>query len=112
MAAEFNRLGFQFLYPENWTVDVEETTGWPRSVALHSPNGAMWSATADASDVETLRDRIVNAVSAEYEQVEQSPVTRMVGDLELEGIELNFYCLDFLVIAQILSCPSTDRPSV
>ena len=112
MATEFNRLGFRFLYPENWKLEVDETTGWPRSVSVYSPSGAMWSVTADSVPVEDLQERIADAICAEYEEVEREPIERLVGDAKLKGIELSFYCLDFLVVAQVLACPGTDRPTV
>lgn len=112
MAAEFNRLGFRFLYPENWVLEVEETTGWPRSVTVSSPEGAMWSATADRLDAAELCEKVVAAISSEYDDVERNPVQRTVGDQLLDGIELHFWCLDLLVVAQVLICPSALTPSV
>lgn len=102
MAGEFNELGFHFLYPDNWTVTRERTTGFPRSVSVQSPSGAFWSVTADRPPVDELVDRVVQAISAEYEEVEESLVERAVGPAMLSGRELNFYCLDLLIVAQVL----------
>lgn len=102
MSGEFKELGFHFLYPENWTVEREPTTDYPRSVSVHSPGGAFWSVTADRPPTDALMDRVVQAMLDEYEDAEVQPVERQVGPVLLVGRELNFYCLDLLITAHVL----------
>lgn len=104
MTAEFKELGFQFLYPENWTVTREASQAYPRSVTVQSPSGAFWSVTADQPPVGDLVQRVGEAIANEYEETEVHEVQRKVGPLEMEGQELNFYCLDLLVTAQVFGC--------
>jgi hypothetical protein len=112
MAAEYKERGIRFLYPENWLIASDKTAGWPHCVSVHSPSGAFWSLTLDSHPSEDLFERVLSAVSAEYEEVEQSQVERQIGDQTLNGVELHFYCLDFLVVAQVLQCPSDLGPMV
>ncbi len=102
MAGEFKELGFHFLFPENWTIERERTTGYPRSVSVQSPSGAFWSVTADRPPADQLVDRVVQAMLAEYEDIEVQAVERQVGPVVLTGQELNFYCLDLLITVHVL----------
>jgi hypothetical protein len=112
MTAEYNERGFHFLYPENWELVVDEAVGWPRSVSVHAPSGAFWSATADSRPGPELLDRVVDAIAQEYEEVERDRVERTIGDVTVSGIELHFYCLDLLISAQVLLCPTTSHSAV
>jgi len=102
MTTEFKELGFQFLYPENWTVTKDASQAYPRSVTVQSPSGAFWSVTADRSAADELVQRVGAAIADEYEGTEVHEMRRKVGPLEMQGQELNFYCLDLLVTAQVL----------
>jgi hypothetical protein len=108
MAAEFNELGFRFLYPENWKLVCEDNRGWPRSVSVHSPQGAFWAATIDRGPADELLQRVVQVLQQEYEDAEIEPIERQLAEFALQGVELRFYCLDLLVTAQVLRC--ANRP--
>lgn len=113
MTARYNEDGIQFVYPETWAVVKEEPMGDElRTVAVHSPDGAFWSTTQGNVPVEQLVSQVAEAIAKEYEDVEVSPVDRRVGEFELKGIELHFYCLDFLVIAQVVCCVGDERSRV
>ncbi len=112
MTAEFNESGLRFLYPENWRLVREEQWGWPRSVSVHSPQGAFWSVTLDQPPADELVSRVVESICQEYEDVEVDAVERSVGELTLRGVELQFYCLDLLVTAQVLECVECEQPMV
>jgi hypothetical protein len=99
---EFNELGFHFQYPDNWSATREASPTFPRSVQVHSPSGAFWSVTADRIPPHELISQVAAAISSEYEDVERHVLKRTIGDRSLEGFELNFYCLDFIVVVQIL----------
>jgi hypothetical protein len=109
MAGEFKEMGFHFHFPENWTVTRDRASGYPRSVMVQSPSGAFWSVTADRPPASELVERVVQAISAEYEEAELETIDRQVGPTQLTGIELNFYCLDLLVVAQVLAVEQEGR---
>lgn len=110
MPAEFNQWGIQFQYPENWTVDSESEPGGPHSVSVHSPDGAFWSVTTEGPDGPSLARHVVQAIQNEYEQCEFEPMVRRIGEHQVDGFELNFYCLDFLITAHVLNVHSTQGP--
>lgn len=110
MSAEFQERGVRFMYPENWKVTGDTAPGWPYCVSAHSPSGAFWSLTIDSYPADDLFDRVLDAVSSEYEEVESAEVERVIGEQTLRGVELYFYCLDFLVVAQVLKCPDFIGP--
>ena len=79
MTAEFNELGLRFLYPENWKLVREDQRGGPRSISVHSPQGAFWAVTVDQWPADDLVDRVVELIRQEYEDVEVEPIERSVG---------------------------------
>jgi hypothetical protein len=105
MTAEFNARGFHFLYPENWKLVRDDQRGWPRSVSVHSPQGAFWSATLEREPANNLVERVAVLIQQEYEDVESEPIERTVGRHHLQGVELRFYCLDLIITAQVLESP-------
>jgi hypothetical protein len=112
MTAEFHDFGLRFLYPENWTLVRDADRSGPRSISVHSPQGAFWAVTVDSSPAEGLLDQVVESIRQEYEDVEVEPVERSLGTRMLRGVELRFYCLDLLVTAQVLECPACEQPMV
>ena len=109
MTAEYSQHGIHFLYPENWHLAGDDEPGWPQTVSVHSPSGAFWSVTRDNGPSEQLLASMVDAVAAEYEDVERSPFERQLGAWRLRGVEMHFYCLDFLVVAQVLEVESEQE---
>ena len=108
MPAEFNKRGISFQYPDNWTLDEEEVQAGQGSVTVYSPGGAFWSVTREGPDAPSLARHVVQAIQNEYEQCEFEPMVRRIGEHEVDGFELNFYCLDFLITAHVLNVHSTQ----
>ena len=48
MPCVYDKPGIHFLYPDNWTLDEEETPEGARSATVRSPGGAFWSITLHA----------------------------------------------------------------
>ncbi len=103
MIAEFNQWGIQFRYPENWAVDSDGRRGGLRSISVHSPGGAFWSVTSDGPEDQSLVQHVVNTLCEEYDHCETEAIARQIAGHRVEGFELNFYCLDFLITAHVLS---------
>ena len=113
MTAEYNEGDIRFIYPENWTLIKEEPTGdGLRTVAVHSPDGAFWSVSEGGLPADQLVSQIVDTLIQEYEDAETSDFERLIGTLKVRGVELNFYCLDFLVVAQVVYSIDDDRSRV
>lgn len=112
MALDYDAQGIRFKYPENWEVITDGGPGWPRAVSVHSPAGAFWSINQDQRPAEGFLEQIADAIAGEYEDVERSSIQRRVGDRVLEGLELHFFCLDMLVIANLLELPDSALRTV
>lgn len=111
MTASFNEQGFCFQYPENWRVEREKTAGWPSTVSVHAPSGAFWMVTEDPRAPDLL-DRMIDAMTEQYEDVETDAIERQVGPFLLRGRSMAFFCLDFLITAQAIQCDGSPRQLV
>lgn len=105
MPASYNRLDIRFIYPENWTVSDEQFDEWPHGVTLQSPGGAFWEVQLypAETDPEDLVAKVLDAMQEEYADLESQAVTEDLGDSPTVGLDLRFFCLDFLVTAQVRS---------
>ena len=96
MPRVYEKLGMRFQYPDNWTLDESEALEGGNSVAVYSPGGAFWSIVVHpiTSNPSDLAKAALKVMKAEYEQLDTEAVSEEVGDVELRGYDLNFYCLD------------------
>jgi len=97
MPLVYDKLGFRFQYPDNWTLDEAEAEATRSSVTVYSPEGGFWSITVhpDSADPLELAQAGVKAMRDVYEQLDAEPAEeRQVAGFDAEGFELNFYCLD------------------
>lgn len=106
MSARYHKLGIQFLYPENWKLidDVETAGSEGHVVSLESPDGSStWSVHLYGRDIDQddLLKETIAALEQNYEEVEISAIQPTIADQQYQGIEAMFYCLDFLVRAQL-----------
>ena len=113
MPCQFNRLGISFQYPENWTLDEEETLAGKRSVTVYSPGGAFWSVSVHprSADPARLAKAVVKAMTAEYEDLDSEAAQETVGGRSLVGYDLTFFFLDFTNTAAI-RCVQTERATL
>jgi hypothetical protein len=110
MPAEFNKLGISFQYPENWALDEEDALAGRKSVTVYSPGGAFWSVSVhpNSADPLSLARAAVDAMKAEYEELEAEKTQETVAGREMVGYDLNFYFLDLTNTASV-RCIRTDR---
>ena len=103
--ARYNRDGISFQYPENWELEEDPPQGVPRTISVTAKDGAFWSATVyqAAGAIEELEKEYVNTFCQEYEEVELDPVQVLVGGHRLGALDLQFYCLDFLVHSRLIA---------
>ncbi|MCA9212585.1 MAG: hypothetical protein KDB27_05950 [Planctomycetales bacterium] len=104
MTATFDGLGFEFMYPEGWELQTDESAEWPRTVSVHSPTGAFVSLTLyERSDSpENLLDETLAALRTEYEEAEiHRTACSIPGMTDQDNYEADFYCLDLLVTARV-----------
>ena len=103
MPAEFNKLGISFQYPENWSLDEDDALAGQKSVTVYSPGGAFWTITVHprATDPVTLAKSAVDAMKAEYAELEAEQTRETIAGQELIGYDLNFFYLDLTSTASV-----------
>ena len=122
MSATYEKLGVQFMYPENWEIMDEDPHAEPRSVAAHNETGAFWSVTIYKSDVEAddVAAAALAALREEYEELESQSVSEDLGPLPSSGYDAQFYVQQLVAAARIrtftigdetvlLLCQAEDR---
>jgi len=96
MSGVYEDRGIRFQFPENWSLDEED--GLDGSVTVHvtSPSGAFWSIAIHRpeQDPEKLVTAAVEAMRAEYQELDAEAAEERIADEKLTGYDLNFICLD------------------
>jgi len=110
MPAEFRKLGISFQYPDNWALDEEDALAGRRSVTVCSPGGAFWSVSVHprSTDPAMLAKAAVDAMKAEYDDLETEEIQETIAGRQTIGYDLSFYCLDLTSTASV-RCIRTDR---
>jgi hypothetical protein len=107
MSATYENFGLSFMYPENWQLADEsgEVDAGPKTVTVQSPSGGFWSLHVyqPASDPLDLANQVRLTMETEYEGLEAHPASEEIGSAKLIGYDMDFYCLDFVVTAQVRS---------
>lgn len=97
-------LGLSFLYPDNWKSTEEEL---PDAISIESPEGAFLAVTRlQGIDLETPIEKAKQTMEAEYDQIEQEPVHKRIGDKQLIGVTQRFVYLDLIVTSHLLAFTS------
>ena len=112
MTAVYDKLGLKFLYPENWRLIDDSDSDTPHIITLETPDGSCtWAVHVYQAGVD--RDEILKSTLASlqetYEDLEVAPAVADFGGTEGTGVEALFYCLDFLVRAELQIVESSDH---
>lgn len=93
---KFHRDGVQFEYPDNWTVEADDSPEAGLQVSVSAPEGAFWSLSRQpaGSDPAALAAATVTQLRTEYADLESEPATETVFSQRLTGADINFSCLD------------------
>ena len=104
MTAVYDREELTFQYPENWKFEEDPKNGIPRTISVTSKAGAYWSATIcdSARSTKELKQEYLETFKQEYEDLEMHAVEFEIGKQTMEGLDLQFYCLDFLVHSRLI----------
>ncbi len=105
MPQTFSKFGISFLYPDNWTLEEQRTEGEADSATVYSPGGAFWSVSihSASADPEDLAEAAVEAMRAEYSDLEQETSYQLVGENKVLGFDLAFSYLDLTSSAFVRS---------
>ncbi len=104
----FSKFGISFLYPDNWTLEEQGAEGEADSATVYSPGGAFWSVSihSASADPEDLAKAAVEAMRAEYSDLEQESSDQLVGGNKVHGFDLAFSYLDLTSSAFVRSFPT------
>lgn len=111
MPAQFDSFGVKFLYPDNWVVVERPEEEMGSGVTLEMPSGGFFSIEKDDSILpdDELIERIVSAISVEYDEVEQEDITIEQIGPDDRALELRFYYLDLLVVCRMILTSRGDE---
>jgi hypothetical protein len=110
MPKQYSGLGISLLYPDSWTLN-EETQGDRRQgVSLESPGGSFMSINLlDAGqDADAVVDEAVEAMNAEYEDIESEPYIVDIASQQFEGTIQRFYYLDFVIVSKLFAIDTEE----
>lgn len=110
MISIYDKQGIRIAYPENWQLSEEESPEATVQITIASPETAFWTVAIypGLQDLEDLANQVVQALLAEYPDLEINPIKETVGDQTLIGCDLNFICLDLSNTAQVRVCHRDD----
>jgi len=105
MAAEYSQGKLRFNFPADWTLAEEETSEWPRMVSFQIPGGGYWTLChyPPQSDRLPLMEEVLATFEADYKDLEQEEREEIIGPAFVDGYDLSFFCLDFLVECAVRS---------
>jgi hypothetical protein len=103
MPSVYDKLGIHFQYPENWTLETDDTSPEKPSVTVYSPGGAFWTVMMHPKDANTVKlaEAAMQAIRDEYDEVDIEDAREEVCGIEFIGYDINFYCLDLTNTAWI-----------
>ena len=100
MTAVYDKLGLNFMYPENWKLTDSADDSIPHEITVDSPDGAaMWSVHVypDGTQPDRLLEQTWETLRETYPDLELSDLEASSNEQSIDGQEALFYCLDFLI---------------
>lgn len=106
----FNRFGLAFDYPENWSVDTDDSQDRYAAVTVYSPEGGFWSVSGHAAggDPAELTGAVLAQMRKDYQDLDSERADDEVFGHRLVGLDMNFYCLDLTNTAQARTLETAD----
>jgi hypothetical protein len=93
---QFQRDTVRFEYPDNWTVEADDSSEGGLQVSVSAPDGAFWSLSQlpAGCDPAELTAAAVAQLREDYPDLESEPAAETVFEQSLTGTDINFSCLD------------------
>ena len=109
MSARFDRDGIGLSYPENWKLEFEDSdNGWTISLQSSETAFLLVSHYEDLPELTEVARTTLNAMQAEYEDLEADEVFETVAGQPAVGHDIRFFSLDLTNtcwVAQLLRAP-------
>ena len=103
MPPTYRGLELECVYPDNWKLLEDTDEDGPIGFTIESPDAAFFSLIRypwNCAPREVL-ERAIPAMNEDYDQFESNPFEPSLGIDDSRAAEVNFYCLDLLVTAQL-----------
>lgn len=96
MIATYDRGGVSLAYPKNWTLEEDSDDEAKLNLTLSSPNTAFWTLIvyAEKIDLPHAVGQVIEALRAEYPDLEATDASEEVAGETLLGQDASFFCLD------------------
>ncbi|TWT86552.1 hypothetical protein Mal64_33780 [Pseudobythopirellula maris] len=106
MLSQYNENGVRILYPEGWKLDESRDDDSALQITLESPETAFWSLSVypEARETEALAGAVLEALKAEYPELDHTEATETHAGVELAGFDANFICLDLTNTVEVRVC--------
>ena len=107
----FSKSGVSVQYPPTWSIDQEAgETGW--TVTLQSPGTpfVLLSLFPEAEDPAQVADQTLEALKAEYPELDSAVVTETIAGHMALGYDVDFVALDATVVGRIRVVDAPDGP--
>ena len=100
MLKVYTKTGVAFQYPGNWTLD-EEDDGESWAVTVNSPGTAFFivSLRPDNQTPAQVVDVTLDALKAEYKELDAEPVTETISGYPAVGYDIDFLTIDTSITA-------------
>ena len=107
----FSKSGISIQYPTAWTFD-EESSGEGWTVTLQSPGTTflLISLRPDADEPTQVADQTLEAMKAEYPELDASDATETLAGRMAIGFDVDFVALDATVSGRIRAIDSPEGP--
>ncbi len=106
MPETYSNFGMTFMYPDGWRLDEDEQEA---SVTVESPTGAFMTVSRFSDwDAPAVASQARQAMSGEYEEVEEESVAREIAGVHWQGFIQRFAYLDLLVTSHLLAAQHGD----
>src|SRR6516162_424723 len=95
MSREFARSGIRFEYPDNWTLETEDSgDGWTATVSSPDTAFMMLSFNPETDDPAELADLALSALKESYPDLEAESAVETLAGQPAIGYDVDFFTLD------------------
>src|SRR5271155_4672455 len=109
---KFNQSGVSFDYPSNWKIERDGVSPSEWTVSVHSPATAfvLLSLRPDARDPADLADQTLEALKAEYKELDaENRVETIAGQLAI-GHDIDFLTVDTAIACRTRCLETSSGP--
>src|SRR5262245_40358356 len=109
---EFTRDGVTFSYPANWAAEADEGDDGAWTVTVTSPETAfvMVALRPDARDPADLADQTLDALKAEYKELDAENAVATVAGRMAIGHDIDFLTVDTAITARTRAIDTPAGP--